>query len=104
MFFFWGGGGGGGSSLGLYENFNRLAVSLIQYFNEGEYCFYFIPSSEFNAYLKQIKVILSTVKKYRIFSLVMNTFYIFSPQQPEAILIIYGLISSCKDLECTVHV
>ena len=29
--------------------------------------FYFIPSSEFNAYLKQVKVILSTVKKYRIF-------------------------------------
>ena len=28
---------------------------------------YFIPSSEFNAYLKQIKVILSAVKKYRIF-------------------------------------
>ena len=29
--------------------------------------FYSIPSSEFNAYLKQIKVLLSTVKKYRIF-------------------------------------
>ena len=41
-------------------------------------CFYFIPSSEFNAYLKQIKVILSAVKIYRIFSLVMNTIYIFS--------------------------
>ena len=40
--------------------------------------FYFIPSSEFNAYLKQIKVILSAVKKYRIFSLVTNTIYIFS--------------------------
>ena len=40
--------------------------------------FYFIPSSEFNAYLKQIKIILSAVKKYRIFSLVMNTIYIFS--------------------------
>ena len=39
---------------------------------------YFIPSSEFNAYLKQIKVILSAVKKYRIFSLVTNTIYIFS--------------------------
>ena len=37
----------------------------------------FIPSSEFNAYLKQIKVVLSTVKKYRIFSLVTNTIYIF---------------------------
>ena len=39
---------------------------------------YFIPSSEFNAYLKQIKAILSAVKKYRIFSLVTNTIYIFS--------------------------
>ena len=39
---------------------------------------YFIPSSEFNAYLKQIKVILSAVKRYRIFSLVTNTIYIFS--------------------------
>ena len=29
--------------------------------------FYFIPSSEFNAHLKQIKVILSAVKKYRNF-------------------------------------
>ena len=33
-----------------------------------EFFFYFIPSSEFNAYLKQIKVILSAVKKYRIFT------------------------------------
>ena len=40
--------------------------------------FYFITSSEFNAYLKQIKVILSAVKKYRIFSLVTDTIYIFS--------------------------
>ena len=40
--------------------------------------FYFIPSSEFNAYLMQIKNILSTVKKYRIFSLVTNTIYILS--------------------------
>ena len=45
---------------------------------------YFIPSSEFNAYLKQIKIILSAVKKYRIFSLVMNTIYIFSLLQTEA--------------------
>ena len=28
---------------------------------------YFIPSSEFNAYLKQIKVVLSTVKKISYF-------------------------------------
>ena len=40
--------------------------------------FYFIPSSEFNAYLKQIKVLFSAVKKYRSFSLVMNTIYIVS--------------------------
>ena len=39
--------------------------------------FYFIPNSEFNAYLKQIKVVLSTVKKYCIFSLVANRIYIF---------------------------
>ena len=32
----------------------------------------FILSSEFNAYLKQIKVILSVVKKYSNFSLVTN--------------------------------
>ena len=29
--------------------------------------FYFIPSSEFNAYLKQIKAILSAVKKIIFF-------------------------------------
>ena len=40
--------------------------------------FYFIPSSESSAYLKQIKCILSTVKKYRIFSLVTDTIFIFS--------------------------
>ena len=38
---------------------------------------YFIPSSEFKAYLKQLKVLLSVVKKYCIFSLVTNTIYIF---------------------------
>ena len=48
-------------------------------------CSYFIPSSEFNAYLMQIKVILSTLKKYRIFSLVTNTIFIFSLQQTEAV-------------------
>ena len=41
-------------------------------------CFYFIPSSESSAYLKQIKCILSAVKKYRIFSLVTDTIFIFS--------------------------
>ena len=35
--------------------------------------FYFIPSNnESNAYLKRIKVVLSTVKEYRIFSLVTS--------------------------------
>ena len=53
------------------------------------------------AYLKQIKVILSAMKKYRIFSLVTNTIYIFSLQQKEAVSTIEGLISSRKDLECT---
>ena len=42
------------------------------------YKHYFIPSCEFNAYLKQIKVLLSAVKKYHIFSLVTDTIYIFS--------------------------
>ena len=46
---------------------------------------YFIPSGEFNACLKQIKAILATVKKYRIFSLVTNTIYIFSWLQKEAV-------------------
>ena len=39
---------------------------------------YFISSSEFYACLKQIKVVLSAVKKYRIFSLATNTISIFS--------------------------
>ena len=47
--------------------------------SETEYPYSIVlqPSSEYNAYLKQIKVILSAVKKYCIFSLVMNTIYIF---------------------------
>ena len=53
------------------------------------------------AYLKQINLILSAMKKYRIFSLVTNTIYIFSLQQKEAVSTIEGLISSRKDLECT---
>ena len=50
----------------------------ITYVNWDETIIDFIPSSEFSAYLKQIKVLLSAVKKYRIFSLVTNTIYIFS--------------------------
>ena len=65
--------------------------------------FYFIPSSEFNAYLEQIKVILSAVEKYCIFSLETNTIYIFS-LQTEAVSTIKGLISSRKDFECTLLV
>ena len=47
--------------------------------------FYFIPSSEFNAYLRQIKVLKSAVKKNRIFSLVTDTIYIFLLQQTETV-------------------
>ena len=47
----------------------------------------------------QIKVILSTVKRYRIFSLATNMIYIFFT---EVISSIKGLISSRKNLECTV--
>ena len=55
---------------------NRISMSSYQIIpNIG---IYFFPSSEFNAYLKQIKVIFSAVKKYPIFSLVANTVYIFS--------------------------
>ena len=64
---------------------------------------YLIPSSEFNAYLKQIKVLFSAVKRYRIFSLVTNTIYIFM-QQTEAVSTILGLISFRTDLECSILV
>ena len=64
--------GGGGKSLGECENNN----------NNNNMQFYFILSSEFNAYLKEIKMILFTVKKYRIFSLVTNTIYIFPCSKP----------------------
>ena len=46
--------------------------------NTGIKNVYIIPSSESSAYLKQIKCILSAVKKYRIFSLVTDTIFIFS--------------------------
>ena len=58
----------------LYKNMQADRNEICQ----ADIIFYFIPRSEFNAYLKQIKVLLSAVKKYRIFSLVMNTIYIFS--------------------------
>ena len=38
---------------------------------------YFITSSEFNAYQMWLKLFFSTVKKYRIFSLMTDTIYIF---------------------------
>ena len=38
---------------------------------------YFVPSSKSNVYLKLIKVILSAVKIYCIFSLMLNKIYIF---------------------------
>ena len=53
-------------------------VTVVDLCTSSSHAFYFIPSSEFNAYLKQIKIILPAVKKYRTFSLVMNTIYIFS--------------------------
>ena len=40
--------------------------------------FYFILNSEFNAYLKQIKVILSTVKKMYFFTSDEYSFYFFT--------------------------
>ena len=66
---------------------------------------YFIPSSESSAYLKQIKGILYAVKKYRIFSLVTNTIFIFFHCSKQRLFRQFlGLISSRKDLECTVLV
>ena len=51
--------------------------TLVNAVKKLRFIIHFIPSSEFNTYLKQIKVILSVVKKYRIFSLLTNTIYIF---------------------------
>ena len=39
---------------------------------------YFTLSGEVNAYQMKIKLIFSTVKRYRIISLVSDTIYIFS--------------------------
>ena len=58
--------------------------------------FHFILSSEFSAYIKQIKVILSAVKKISFFSLVLNTIYTFSLQQTEVVSKILSLIFSEK--------
>ena len=55
------------------------------------FLFYFIPSSEFNAYLKQIKVILSALKIYRIFFTSAEYDIYFSLQQTEAVSTIQGL-------------
>ena len=52
------------------------SVGLTEKMYELIYRIYYIPRSVFNAYLRQIKVVLPTVKKYRIFSLVPNTIYI----------------------------
>ena len=56
----------------------RILYSFLFYLSVYMTVFYFIPSSESSAYLKQIKCILSAVKKYRIFSLVTDTIFIFS--------------------------
>ena len=47
--------------------------------------FYFIPNGEFNAYLKQIKVILSAVKKYRFFFTSDEYDLYFFTSKPEAV-------------------
>ena len=70
-------------SLPRISDYHHLKSIIIDHYNKygSQICIlfhginriYFIPSSEFNAYLKQVKVILSLVKKYRIISLVMNT-------------------------------
>ena len=56
----------------------RAIAVLLYRSSKTNIVFYFIPSSESSAYLKQIKCILSAVKKYRIFSLVTDTIFIFS--------------------------
>ena len=55
--------------------------------NKSNFSFYFITNSKFNVYLMQIKVVLSTVKKYRIFSLVTNT--IFSSPEHKVLKVSY---------------
>ena len=62
-----------------FKNVNPVNTFVRSWTETTIKAFYFIPSSEFNAYLKQIKVLFSAGKKYRIFSLVTNTIYIFSP-------------------------
>ena len=59
----------------LYFPVNALFYhSFASQFSPANGLFYFIPSSEFNAYLKQIKV----KKNIVFFPLVTNTIYIFS--------------------------
>ena len=57
---------------------NAGGATVVNLCTSYDHAFYFIPSSESSAYLKQIKCILSAVKKYRIFSLVTDTNFIFS--------------------------
>ena len=84
---------------------NVMIVILCNMYKEIKFkLIYFIPSSESSAYLKQIKCILSAVKKYRIFSLVTDTIFIFSLQQTEAVSTILGSVSTRKDLECAILV
>ena len=86
-------GSGMDESLRSHALYNRTYSYVFNYKSRYDYLapwrgqlpFYFIPISEFSAYLKQIKVILSGVKKYRIFLLVTNTIYIFSLKQTEAV-------------------
>ena len=59
------------------EDMTHMLLYCSSLFNQKKQ-FYFIPSSESSAYLKQIKCILSAMKKYRVFSLVTDTIFIFS--------------------------
>ena len=65
---------------------------------------YFIPCSECNAYQKQIKVILSAVKKYRIFFSSDEYGLYFFTVANRGCFDNVGLNFFQKDLECTVLV
>ena len=64
----------------MYRLYNvKKAIGLrFLFFAYSPMMIFFIPRNEFNVYLKQIKVILSAVKKYRIYSLVTNTILFYS--------------------------
>ena len=65
---------------------------------------YFIPISEVNAYLKQIKVLLPTMTKISYFFTSEEYDLYFFTAANRCYSTIQGFISSRKDLECIVHV